>query len=164
MWNVLKWGLNFFKKQYNCSSLYMVSMFRVVPLMLSWCSADISEYFVVTSLSRGVLLFRRCSVFRCSVFRRSWFYSMSLKACFYTIEFLQIVLYLQVRFQKQPFPNVFQNRCSSKFRNIHEKTPVLESLFNNAAGLEACNSTKRRLQQSCFPVSIAKFLILPAFP
>ena len=87
-------------------------MFRVVPLMLRWCSADIPEYSVVPPQSMGVLLFRRCSVFRCSVFRRSWSYSMSLKACFYTIEFLQIVLYLQVGFQKQPFPNVFQNRCS----------------------------------------------------
>ena len=31
-------------------------------------------------------------------------------------------------FQKQPFANVLQNRCSEKFRNIHGETPVPESL------------------------------------
>ena len=33
--------------------------------------------------------------------------------------------------------NVLQNRCSLKFRNIHRKTPVLESLFNKVAGLNS---------------------------
>ena len=28
--------------------------------------------------------------------------------------------------------------CSSKFCNIHRKTPVLESLFNKVSGLKAC--------------------------
>ena len=32
--------------------------------------------------------------------------------------------------QKQPFEDIFKSRCSEKFRNIHEKTPVLESLFS----------------------------------
>ena len=36
------------------------------------------------------------------------------------------------------------------------KTPVLESLFNKAAGLKAF--IKKRLQRRCFPVNIAKFL------
>ena len=43
--------------------------------------------------------------------------------------------------------------CSQKFRNIHRKTPVLESLFHE---LQACNFIKKRLQRRCFP--IAKFL------
>ena len=37
--------------------------------------------------------------------------------------------------------------------------PVLESLFNNIAGLQACNVIKKRIQHRCFPVHIAKFLI-----
>ena len=44
----------------------------------------------------------------------------------------------------------------------HPKTnklpPVLESLFNKLAGLKVCNIIKKRLQHSCFPVSIAEFL------
>ena len=45
--------------------------------------------------------------------------------------------------------------------NIHRKTSVLESLFNKAAGLQACNFTKKRLQHRSFSVSIAKFLRTP---
>ena len=37
--------------------------------------------------------------------------------------------------QKQRFAATFQNRCSLEFRNIHRKTPILESLFNEVAGL-----------------------------
>ena len=37
---------------------------------------------------------------------------------------------------------------------------MLESLFKNVAGLQACNFIKPRPQQRCFPVNIAKFLIL----
>ena len=40
---------------------------------------------------------------------------------------------------------------------------MLESLFNKAAGLKACNSIKKRLQHSCFPVKLAKFLKTPVF-
>ena len=35
---------------------------------------------------------------------------------------------------------------------------VLESLFNKVPGLNAGNFIKKRLQRSCFPVNIAKFL------
>ena len=38
---------------------------------------------------------------------------------------------------------------------IHRKTPVLESLFNNTAGLEVCNFIKKRLQRRGFPVKMA---------
>ena len=30
---------------------------------------------------------------------------------------------------------ILKTRCSQKFRKIHKKTPVSESLFNNVAGL-----------------------------
>ena len=59
---------------------------------------------------------------------------------------------------KQSFADFLQNRCSSKLRNIHKKTPVLESLFNKVTGLHACNCIRNRLQQRCFPVNIAKCL------
>ena len=32
------------------------------------------------------------------------------------------------------------------------------SLFNKVAGLQTCNFIKKRLQDSCFPVNVAKFL------
>ena len=38
---------------------------------------------------------------------------------------------------------------------------MLESLSNKDAGLQACNFIKKRLQQRCFPVNIAKFLRTP---
>ena len=41
------------------------------------------------------------------------------------------------KLKKQPCVNVFQNRCSYKFRNIYKKTPGLKSLCNKVAGLKA---------------------------
>ena len=38
---------------------------------------------------------------------------------------------------------------------------MLESIFNKAAGLKVCNSIKKRLQHSCLPVKLAKFLKTP---
>ena len=35
---------------------------------------------------------------------------------------------------------------------------MLESLFNKAAGLNVCNSIKKKLQHSCFSVKFANFL------
>ena len=34
--------------------------------------------------------------------------------------------------QKQLYADVLQNSCSSKFSNIHSKTPLLESHINKA--------------------------------
>ena len=45
-----------------------------------------------------------------------------------------------------------------KFLNIHRKIPVFGSLFNQAAGLQACNFVKKSFQHRCFSVNIAKFL------
>ena len=53
-----------------------------------------------------------------------------------------------------------QIRWSCKF---HRKTSVLESISNKAAGLKVCNSIKKRLQHSCLPVKLAKFLKIPFF-
>ena len=38
------------------------------------------------------------------------------------------------------------------------KTTALESLFDKFGGLQASNFITKRLQDKCFPVSIAKFL------
>ena len=40
---------------------------------------------------------------------------------------------------------------------------MLKSLFNNVAGLQACNFIKKSLQHRCFPVKFAKFLRTPFF-
>ena len=45
--------------------------------------------------------------------------------------------------------------------NFRGKKPVLESLVNKVAGLQACNSIKRRLQHSCFAVKFPKCLRTP---
>ena len=52
------------------------------------------------------------------------------------------------------------------YRSSHQRCPVknvvvLESLFNKVAGLQACSFIKKRLQQRCFPVKLAKFLRTP---
>ena len=57
----------------------------------------------------------------------------------------------------------FKTEFFLKFRNIHRKTPVLESLYNKVAGLQACKFTKKRLQQNYFAINIAKFLITAFF-
>ena len=48
-------------------------------------------------------------------------------------------IFFQVNFLlKQPFADVFQSRCSKKLRNIHRKTPALESLLNEVPVLQTC--------------------------
>ena len=52
----------------------------------------------------------------------------------------------------------FKIGSSKKFRNIRRKTPVLESLFNEVAGLKARIFIEKRLQHRCFPVKFSRFL------
>ena len=67
--------------------------------------------------------------------------------------------------QKQLLIDVFQNRCSEEFLKFDRKAPLQESLFNNVAGLNACNFVKKRLQHRYFPVKFAKLLrTLPSAP
>ena len=54
-----------------------------------------------------------------------------------------------------------RKRSYLKFREFHWKTSVLESVFNKATGLKACNFIKKRLQHRCFPLKFAKFLKAP---
>ena len=46
--------------------------------------------------------------------------------------------------------NHIQNRCSKKSRKIHGKTPLLESLFNKAAGLRPAILLKRHFSTGVF--------------
>ena len=39
---------------------------------------------------------------------------------------------------KQLFADVFQRRCSKELRNIHRKTPALESVFNKVPVIQTC--------------------------
>ena len=65
---------------------------------------------------------------------------------------------MRKKLQKQSFADILQNRRSSKFRKLNEKTPVLESVFHKVAGLrsQACNFIKKRLQYRYFPVKFVK--------
>ena len=50
-------------------------------------------------------------------------------------------------------------KYSERFCNIHRKTPVLESLFNNVTGLKVHNFIRKGLHHMCFLAkNIAKFL------
>ena len=46
-------------------------------------------------------------------------------------------------------------------QDCQQETPVLEFIFRKVADLQACNIIKKRPQHRCFPVNIAKLLILP---
>ena len=65
--------------------------------------------------------------------------------------------------KKQP-PEVYcRKRSSYKFRKFHRKTPVLESFFNQVAGLRAFIFLKKKFQPSFFLVKFAKFFRTPTF-
>ena len=55
---------------------------------------------------------------------------------------------------------ISEGMYSWKYRNIHRKTSASESLFHKVAG-QTCNFIKKRLQQRCFPMNIAKLLRSP---
>ena len=66
-------------------------------------------------------------------------------------------------FKKQP-PEVFYKKAILKnLQYSLQQIPVLESLYNKVADLMACSVSviKKRLQHGCFPVKIAKRLLLP---
>ena len=48
--------------------------------------------------------------------------------------------------------------CSLKVRKYHRKKTVLESVFEEVAGLRVCDFITKKLQQRCFPVKFAKSL------
>ena len=60
--------------------------------------------------------------------------------------------------QKHSSVGVLWKQCSWKFRKIHRKTPVPESLFNKVVGLKPATLLKKSLWHRCFSVNFAKFL------
>ena len=50
-----------------------------------------------------------------------------------------------------------------KLHRFNKKIPVLESLFDKATDLKACNFIKKKFQHRCFPVKCAKFVRTPFF-
>ena len=44
------------------------------------------------------------------------------------------------------------------FLQCPQENTNLESLFNKAASLKACNFIQKKLEHRCFPVNIAKYL------
>ena len=57
---------------------------------------------------------------------------------------------------KQSFADISQNRC---LKNLTEKIPAPESLFNKVACLKTCSFIKKR--HKWFTVKFAKFLRIP---
>ena len=87
MWNVLKWGLNFFKKTIQLYIVLYISIvpwcFAAVTLVFRWyselfsCSVIVPECSPVLPAFFAISLEFCCFVsVPCSVFWRSWFYSM----------------------------------------------------------------------------------------
>ena len=72
------------------------------------------------------------------------------------------VYWIAGSFSRSNRPKLFCNEAVLKtFRKMYRKTPVMESLFNKVAILQACNFMKKRVQHRCFPVNITKFLWTP---
>ena len=71
---------------------------------------------------------------------------------------INTALYLRCPYKSEAATGgVLWKHCPEQFLKIHKKTPVLNFLFNELAGL-VCSFIKQRLQHRCFPVNIAKFL------
>ena len=70
----------------------------------------------------------------------------------------QLTLLHRGRTVRSSHRRCYIRKLFSKISQYPQETPVLESIFK--VNLWACNFIKKRLQHSCFPVNIAKFLIL----
>ena len=97
------------------------------------------------------------------IFKNTFFYrKASLLLHIYIDCFQQIFLLAQRNAfsfaQKQPAEVFSEKRCLRKFRDIHRKIPVLQSLFSKVADFQTYNFNKKRLQHRYIPVGIAKFL------
>ena len=73
----------------------------------------------------------------------------------FMVKFWQVSnIVLKCNYKRCSIKKLFLNSNS----NINSEALVLESLFNKFASLQVGNFITKRLQHSCFPVSIAKFL------
>ena len=58
---------------------------------------------------------------------------------------------------------MFYKMVFLNFLKFHKNTPLLDSLFNKVAGLQACPFFKKRLQHRCFHVEFELFSRPPFF-
>ena len=61
-----------------------------------------------------------------------------------------------VQSEKQCLTGLLQNSCSLIFREIHRKTLVPESLFQQSCEFQACNLLKRGLRGRYCPANLAR--------
>ena len=105
-------------------------------------------------------------VFSCEcneIFKNTFFYRKTSLLLHIYVDCFQQIFQLAQRnafsfAQKQPAELFSEKRCSRKFRDIHRKIPMLESLSSQVADLQTFNFSKKRLQHRYFSVGIAKFL------
>ena len=67
---------------------------------------------------------------------------------------LQLLAY---EYQTQSPRGVLRKRRPQKFRKIHRKIPLPESLFNKVAGISLATLLKKRLWHRWFPMNFAKW-------
>ena len=86
--------------------------------------------------------------------KKNWVISISINQRFFPV-IIFVCEYQQ--YTESAVRRFFKIRALKNFARFTAKQPVLESLFDKNAGLEAYKFIKNRLQHSYFPVNIAKF-------
>ena len=71
-------------------------------------------------------------------------------------EVFQISFYLISLYRSSCLQIFFKTGALKKSRNIQRKTPMLESLFNKAAGLKSCNFVKKKALAHMFSCEYCK--------
>ena len=92
----------------------------------------------------------------CKIFKNTFLKNSSRRLPLYIDAYHKLIeqlwgLVAEVFYQKNVFENVL----------IFTEKHLCWSLFNKVAGLQCRSFIKKRLQHSCFPVNIAKFLRAP---
>ena len=91
------------------------------------------------------------------IFLEHLFPGPPLGGCFCTFK----NLYISIAKTRSSHRRCSLKKMFQKFRKLHRKTPVLESLFNKVAGLKTCNLIKKRFQRRCFLLKFLKFFRTP---
>ena len=109
------------------------------------CIGEIEKNQLIKSIMKKQVFFHLAK-FRTFLFLFFIFW----KNVFFTLYVTCYVIYSCRTTFKQSFTDVFQDRCSKKFRNIHRKAPVLGSRFNKVSGLKACILIKKKTPKQVF--------------
>ena len=130
---------------YHIVAFFETSVLREVRFLRIWfpqCSASNSEVQIPKSQNKAIgHLINLRSIF---------FFFLTLPHFSLWMNFVKKFLHNRIfinslAFIKWVSKAGVRRYFSEKFPNIHEKTPILESLFNNVAGLDDCNFTEKRL-------------------